>query len=92
MFFFLFYRHYNRVLDSNAILRFTGLANNAQLEMVPCTKTRSISIVTIGIQLENGQRLMTDVTPNTTLAEILQNVNFNEDLEKVTLIYMHREV
>ncbi|KAF3424038.1 hypothetical protein E2986_11138 [Frieseomelitta varia] len=84
-------KHYNRVLDPNAILRFTGLANNAQLEMVPCTKARSISIVTIGIQLENGERLMTEVTPNTTLAEILQNVNFNEDLEKITLIYMHRE-
>ncbi|XP_043518609.1 tether containing UBX domain for GLUT4 isoform X2 [Frieseomelitta varia] len=85
-------KHYNRVLDPNAILRFTGLANNAQLEMVPCTKARSISIVTIGIQLENGERLMTEVTPNTTLAEILQNVNFNEDLEKITLIYMHREI
>lgn len=57
--------------------------------MVPCTKARSISIVTIGIQLENGERLMTEVTPNTTLAEILQNVNFNEDLEKITLTYMH---
>ncbi|KOX70684.1 Tether containing UBX domain for GLUT4 [Melipona quadrifasciata] len=83
-------KHYNRVLDPNAILRFTGLANNAQLEMIPCTKARSISIVTIGIQLENGERLMTEVTPNTTLAEVLQNANFNEDLEKIILIYMHQ--
>lgn len=60
--------------------------------MVPCTKIRSISNVTIGIQLENGERLMSEFTPNVTLAEILKHVNFNEDLEKIILIYMHREV
>ncbi|XP_043605392.1 tether containing UBX domain for GLUT4 isoform X2 [Bombus pyrosoma] len=85
-------KHFNHVLDPNAILRFAGLANNAQLEMVPCTKIRSISNVTIGIQLENGERLMSEFTPNVTLAEILKHVNFNEDLEKIILIYMHREI
>ncbi|OAD55874.1 Tether containing UBX domain for GLUT4 [Eufriesea mexicana] len=85
-------KHFNRVLDTNAILRFTGLANNAQLEMVPCTKIRSISTVVIGIQLENGQRLMAEFTPNVTLAEILQKVNVNEDFETITLIYMHRQI
>lgn len=86
------YRHFNHVLDPNAILRFTGLANNAQLEMIPCTKIRSTSTVVIGIQLENGERLMSEFMPNITLAEILKNLNVNEDFEKVTLIYMHREV
>ncbi|XP_033313173.1 tether containing UBX domain for GLUT4 isoform X2 [Bombus bifarius] len=85
-------KHFNHVLDPNAILRFTGLANNAQLEMVPCTKIRSVSNVTIGIQLENGERLMSEFTSNVTLAEILKHVNFNEDLEKIILIYMHREI
>ncbi|XP_068974217.1 tether containing UBX domain for GLUT4 isoform X2 [Bombus flavifrons] len=85
-------KHFNHVLDPNAILRFAGLANNAQLEMVPCTKIRSISNVTIGIQLENGERLMSEFTPNVTLAEVLKHVNFNEDLEKIILIYMHREI
>ncbi|XP_076755823.1 tether containing UBX domain for GLUT4 [Xylocopa sonorina] len=85
-------KHFNHVLDSSAILRFTGLANNAQVEMVPCTKKRSISTVVIGIQLENGERLMGEYIPDVTLAEILQNVKLNEDFEKVTLIYMHREV
>ncbi|XP_060821886.1 tether containing UBX domain for GLUT4 isoform X2 [Bombus pascuorum] len=60
--------------------------------MVPCTKIRSISNVTIGIQLENGERLMNEFTPNVTLAEILKHINFNEDLEKIILIYMHREI
>lgn len=86
------YRHFNHVLDPNAILRFTGLANNAQLEMIPRTKIRSTSTVVIGIQLENGERLMSEFMPNITLAEILKNLNVNEDFEKVTLIYMHREV
>ncbi|XP_071862228.1 tether containing UBX domain for GLUT4 isoform X2 [Bombus fervidus] len=85
-------KHFNHILDPNAILRFAGLANNAQLEMVPCTKIRPISNVTIGIQLENGERLMNEFTPNVTLAEILKHVNFNEDLEKIILIYMHREI
>lgn len=85
-------KHFNHVLDPNVILRFAGLANNAQLEMVPCTKIRSISNVTIGIQLENGERLMSEFTPNVTLAEILKHVNFNEDLENIILIYMHREI
>ncbi|XP_060821885.1 tether containing UBX domain for GLUT4 isoform X1 [Bombus pascuorum] len=85
-------KHFNHILDPNAILRFAGLSNNAQLEMVPCTKIRSISNVTIGIQLENGERLMNEFTPNVTLAEILKHINFNEDLEKIILIYMHREI
>lgn len=85
-------KHFNKVLDSSAILRFTGLANNAQLEMVPCTKIRSTSAVVIGVQLENGERLMGEFTPNSTLAEILLKVKPDEDFEKVTLIYMHREI
>lgn len=85
-------KHFNRVLDPNAILRFTGLANNAQLEMIPCTKVRSMSNVTIGIQLESGERLMSEFTPNVTLAEILQNLNLDKDLEQIILIYMHQEI
>ena len=69
-------KHFNHILDPNAILRFAGLSNNAQLEMVPCTKIRSISNVTIGIQLENGERLMNEFTPNVTLAEILKTYKF----------------
>ncbi|XP_054009482.1 tether containing UBX domain for GLUT4 isoform X1 [Hylaeus anthracinus] len=85
-------KHFNRVLDPNTILRFTGLPNNAQLEMIPCTKTRSISTVTIGVQLENGERLMGDFEPNTTLIKILQHMSLDQDLERTVLTYMHREV
>ncbi|CAK9806839.1 Tether containing UBX domain for GLUT4 [Anthophora quadrimaculata] len=85
-------KHFNHILDPNAIFRFTGLANNAQLEMVPCKKTRSTSNVVIGIQLENGERLMGEFTPNVSLAEVLKNVNLDQDLEKITLVYMHCEI
>ncbi|XP_076245287.1 tether containing UBX domain for GLUT4 isoform X2 [Calliopsis andreniformis] len=85
-------KHYNRVLDPNAILRFTGLPNNAQLEMVPCTKARSKSNIVIGIQLENGQRLMGEYTPEVTLAEVVQKMCPDQNLERTVLTYMHREV
>ncbi|XP_017877829.1 tether containing UBX domain for GLUT4-like, partial [Ceratina calcarata] len=85
-------KHFNRILDPNAILRFIGLANNAQLEMVPCTKVRSISNVVIGIQLENGERLMSEFTPDVTLTEILKKLNLHEGLGQIILIYMHQEI
>lgn len=80
------------MLDPNAILRFTGLPNNAQLEMIPCTKIRLNSTVTIGVQLESGERLMAEFMPNVTLIEVLQRLGLNEDLETVALTYMHSEV
>lgn len=80
------------MLDPNAIFRFIGLPNNAQLEMVPCTKARSKSTVVIGIQLETGQRLMGEFTPDTTLAEVLQNVYPDQNYDSALLTYMHCEV
>ncbi|KOC60264.1 Tether containing UBX domain for GLUT4 [Habropoda laboriosa] len=85
-------KHFNHILDPNAIFRFTGLANNAQLEVVPCKKIRSTSAVTIGIQLENGERLMGEFIPNTSLTEVLKNVKLDEDLEKIMLVYMHQMI
>ncbi|XP_012231708.1 tether containing UBX domain for GLUT4 [Linepithema humile] len=85
-------KHNRQILDLNTIFRFTGLPNNAQLEMVTCTKARSSSNVTIGIQPEDGERIMRDFLPNTTLAQVLKEVYPNSDLDKAVLIYMHREV
>ncbi|XP_076636960.1 tether containing UBX domain for GLUT4 [Colletes latitarsis] len=85
-------KHFHRVLDPNAILRFTGLPNNAQLELIPCTKKRSTLTVTIGIQLQNGERKMGEFMSNVTLLEILQQLCLDQDLEKTILTYMHREI
>ncbi|XP_043262329.1 tether containing UBX domain for GLUT4 [Colletes gigas] len=85
-------KHFRRVLDPNAMLRFAGLSNNAQLEMIPCTKKRSTLTVTIAIQLENGERKMGEFMSNITLLEILQQLCLDQDLEKTLLTYMHREI
>ncbi|RLU23042.1 hypothetical protein DMN91_005320 [Ooceraea biroi] len=57
-------KHNRQILDPNTIFRFTGLPNNAQLEMVACKKARSVSNVTIGIQPENGERVMRECSPS----------------------------
>ncbi|XP_020290315.1 tether containing UBX domain for GLUT4 isoform X2 [Pseudomyrmex gracilis] len=85
-------KHGRQILDPNTIFRFTGLPNNAQLEMVACTKTRSLSNVTISIQPENGERVMCEFPPTTTLAQILRKLYPDSDLKRAVLIYMHREV
>ncbi|XP_076229786.1 tether containing UBX domain for GLUT4 isoform X2 [Nomia melanderi] len=85
-------KYRNQVLDINTIFRFTVIPNHAQLEMVPCTKARSKSTVTVCIQLESGERVMNDFTPNMTLADVLLQMCPNEELDKTVLTYMHREV
>ncbi|XP_014469701.1 PREDICTED: tether containing UBX domain for GLUT4 [Dinoponera quadriceps] len=85
-------KHVHRILDLNTSFRFTGLPNNAQLEMVACTKVRSMSNVTIGIQPEDGERVTREFSPNTTLAQALTDIYPDSDLERVVLIYMHNEV
>ncbi|KAI4497908.1 hypothetical protein M0802_007024 [Mischocyttarus mexicanus] len=85
-------KHFNKILDVNSILRFTGLSNNARVEMVPCKKPRNTSKVTVGILLENGERLMDDFLPNVTLAHVLMTICPNEDRKTAVIIYMHRKV
>ncbi|KAH0533771.1 tether containing UBX domain for GLUT4 [Cotesia glomerata] len=85
-------KHMNTILDVNSIFRFTGLPNNAQLEMTPRPTERAMSVVTIGIQLENGQRLMGDFSPVTTLSEIINALCSNEQADDTVIIYMHQEL
>lgn len=79
-------------MDVNSIFRFTGLPNNAQLEMTPRPTEREMSVVTIGIQLENGQRLMGDFNPDTSLNEIINTLCSNEQADDTVIVYMHQEV
>lgn len=60
--------------------------------MVACRKTRLTSNVTIGIQPEEGERIMREFPPKTTLAQTLLEIYPDSDLERAVLIYMHREV
>ncbi|KAL6267483.1 hypothetical protein P5V15_000558 [Pogonomyrmex californicus] len=74
------------------IFRFAGLPNNAQLEMVACTKVRAVSNVTICLQPEDGDRVTCEFSPSTTLAQALTKIYPDSDLKRAVLIYMHREV
>ncbi|XP_008543249.1 tether containing UBX domain for GLUT4 [Microplitis demolitor] len=85
-------KHFNTILDVNSIFRFTGLPNNAQLEMTPRPTEREMSVVTIGIQLENGQRLMGDFNPDTSLNEIINTLCSNEQADDTVIVYMHQEL
>ncbi|XP_063993016.1 tether containing UBX domain for GLUT4 [Diachasmimorpha longicaudata] len=85
-------KHFNQTLDSSSIFRFTGLPNNAQLEMVQRSKERELSSVTIGVQLENGQRVMGEFSSDTTLIEIVRSLCPGEEAGNMVITYMHQEI
>lgn len=88
-------KHHKRILDLSQMYRFSGLPNNAQLEMVEVTKTRQIdSDVTLGIQFEDGSRLTGTFKPFNTLIEILQTLCPDKIAveENPVIIYMRKEV
>ncbi|XP_058825136.1 tether containing UBX domain for GLUT4 [Topomyia yanbarensis] len=87
-------KHHNKILDLSAMFRFSGLPNNALLEMVPATKVRTESDVTLVVQLEDGSRHEGTFKPSTTLMYILKNVceeKANAESNPV-MIYMRKEV
>lgn len=87
-------KHHNKVLDTTTTFRFSGLPNNAQLELVNATKLRSDADVTLALNLENGDRLVGTFSPNVTLLTILENLcpdSASEDKNPV-VIYTRREI
>lgn len=76
------------------IFRFSGLPNNAQLELAQATKTRSEGTVTLALQLENGTRLTGDFTPGNTLWDVLTHLCPDETDPETNpvVIYMRREI
>ena len=79
-------------MDVNLIFRYSNIPNNGSLEMVPCKSQRTISNVTICLQLENGERKAGDFSPVTNLETILQKLLLDFNSEKLVIIYMQREV
>lgn len=87
-------KHHNRCLDTSTIIRFSGLPNNAQLELSEAISERADGIVTLGIQCENGNRFMDTFDPNSNLYEILRKMcpeEMNPESNPV-LIYMRRTI
>lgn len=44
-------------MDTTSLIRFTNIANNALLELVPAAKPRQYSSVGVWLQIEDGSRL-----------------------------------
>ncbi|XP_055585744.1 tether containing UBX domain for GLUT4 [Uranotaenia lowii] len=87
-------KHHNKVMDLSAMFRFSGLPNNAMLEMAPALKVRKEADVILVVQLEDGSRLEGTFKPSVNLLEVLQKVcpeKAAADSNPV-LIYMRREV
>ncbi|XP_058063664.1 tether containing UBX domain for GLUT4 [Anopheles bellator] len=86
--------HYNRVLDLSAMFRFSGLPNNATLEMTKAKRVRVETDVTIQLQCEDGERRCGSFKPSFSLLEVLQTLcpeRANAE-SRPLMIYMRREV
>ncbi|XP_058175802.1 tether containing UBX domain for GLUT4 [Anopheles ziemanni] len=66
--------HHNRMLDLTTMFRFSGLPNNALLEMVQAKQARTEEDVTILLQLEDGTRPSGTFKPSDTLLHVLQTL------------------
>ncbi|KAG0723230.1 Tether containing UBX domain for GLUT4 [Chionoecetes opilio] len=64
-------RHLRRVLDSSSSVRYSGLPNRCQLEMVEAAVARLPASVTVHIATESGIRLVHDFPSIVTLWDIL---------------------
>lgn len=76
------------------MFRFSGLPNNALLEMVPVTKVRTDADIILVVQLEDGTRLDGTFKPSASLLDVLKTVcneKANAEANPV-MIYMRREV
>ncbi|XP_072382580.1 tether containing UBX domain for GLUT4 [Diabrotica undecimpunctata] len=87
-------KHHNKILDTTSTFRFSGLPNNAQLELVGATKARLETEVTLAVNLENGSRLIGNFNPSETLINILTKIcpDCLGDNKSPVVIYTRREM
>lgn len=86
-------KHHKRILDLSLMFRFSGLPNNAQLEMVEATKKRSDQDIMIMLQLENGTRLQGTFKSSDYVQIIINSLcpEKSNDIDLV-IVYMRTEV
>lgn len=77
-----------------SIFRFSGLPNNAQLELVEARKQRSESAVVLGVQIESGDRFTGEFVPSESLWNVItkllsDKIDVNEN---PVVIYMRKEI
>lgn len=86
-------RHHNKCLDTGATFRFSGLPNNAQLELCEATTLRVDGTVTLELQLEDGTRKRDTFKPNTSIWDVVIQVCPEEaQHDNVVIIYMRQEI
>lgn len=87
-------KHHNKVLDTTISFRFSGLPNNAQLELVTATRTRIDSEIILAVNLENGNRIVGNFLPDEIIWNVLSSTCPNEvDINKnPVVIYMRQEI
>lgn len=87
-------KNHNKILDLTIMYRFSGLANNATVEMVEAKLKRKENDVLIGIQLEDGTRLTSTFRPTAFLLDLLKELcpdKLHKEYNPV-LIFMRKEI
>lgn len=87
-------KHHRTRLDTTSTIRFSGIPNNAQLELQEATKERTESDVVLVVQTEDGKRHQGNFSPTTNIWDILSNLCPGEariDSNPV-VIYMRLEI
>lgn len=86
-------KHHKRIMDLSMMFRFSGLPNNAQLEMVSVQKKRIEQDVGLVVQLSDGTRLEGTYKPSAILGEVLHELCPDERAATdLVVIYMRTEV
>ncbi|EDO29109.1 predicted protein, partial [Nematostella vectensis] len=76
-------KHQRKIVDETLPVRYSGLSNNAHLELVPHTKTSTTgACCTVGLQLASGDRLVKEFPPTHSLWDVISH--WDTDDESVT--------
>lgn len=72
-------QHQRKILDDTLPIRYTGLSNNAHLELVASQKSKQVhSVSTVGLQLESGERLVKEFPSSSSLWDVLLHWDLDE--------------
>jgi len=89
--------HHNKPIDPSNTVRFSGLPNQAQLELEECEASTSQNVnVSVCLQLPSGERLVEDF-PNTSTLDLVKTrwadkIGLPEQGEEPVMVYMRREI
>ena len=91
----------NKRVDLSSTVRFSGLPNNATVEMVKLSEEEaaiiiSKQVVSVCLQIPSGERLVESFPASTNLGEVVgkwnEKLGIPEPGEEPVLVYMRREV